>query len=294
MILKRSDSCVPGELRHVRRRISGDRPTAACTTLAAVLIVSWNVASLRARMPRVLELLGQHQPDVVCLQETKCAPENFPFAELEAAGYSSVESSGGQWAGVALLIRSPLTAADPLVGLPGDPVPSEARWVEATVAGIRIVSTYVPNGRALDSPEFPRKLAFLAAAAMRPAAGTDEPWVLAGDMNIAPADADVYDPLAFAGSTHVSVQERSALDAILTRGRLVDAYRRLHPDDRQFTWWDYRAGSFHKNLGLRIDLALVSEELAPKLTECGIDRDFRKGQKPSDHAPLLVRIDVGL
>jgi exodeoxyribonuclease-3 len=125
---------------------------------------------------------------------------------------------------------------------------------------------------------------------MRAAARTDDPWVIAGDMNIAPADADVYDPLAFAGSTHVSVQERSALDAILTRGRLVDAYRRLHPDDPQFTWWDYRAGSFHKNLGLRIDLALVSEGLAPKLTECGIDRDFRKGQKPSDHAPLLVRL----
>jgi exodeoxyribonuclease-3 len=255
-----------------------------------VLIVSWNVASLRARMPRVLELLAQHRPDVVCLQETKCAPENFPVAELEAAGYGVVENSGGQWAGVALLIRSPLTAADPLVGLPGDPVPSEARWVEATVDGIRIVSTYVPNGRALDSPEFPRKLAFLEAAAMRAAARTDEPWVIAGDMNIAPADADVYDPLAFAGSTHVSAQERSALADILTRGGLVDAYRRLHPADPQFTWWDYRAGNFHKNLGLRIDLALVSERLAPQLTECGIDRDFRKGQKPSDHAPLLVRL----
>jgi exodeoxyribonuclease III len=257
-----------------------------------VLIVSWNVASLRARMPRVLELLAQYRPDVLCLQETKCAAENFPVAELETAGYSVVENSGGQWAGVALLIRSPLAAADPLVGLPGDPVPSEARWVEATVAGIRIVSTYVPNGRTLDSPEFPRKLAFLEAAAMRAAALTDGPLVIAGDINIAPADADVYDPRAFAGSTHVSAQERSALNEILTRGRLVDAYRQLHPADPQFTWWDYRAGNFHKNLGLRIDLALVSERLAPKLLECGIDRDFRKGAKPSDHAPLLVRIEV--
>lgn len=260
--------------------------------MAAVLIVSWNVASLRARMPRVLELLALHRPDVVCLQETKCAPENFPTAELEAAGYSVVENSGGQWAGVALLIRSPLTAADPLVGLPGDPVPSEARWVEATVAGIRIVSTYVPNGRTLDSPEFPRKLAFLEAAAMRAAARSDQPMVLAGDVNIAPADVDVYDPGAFVGSTHVSAEERSALAEILARGGLVDAYRHLHPADPQFTWWDYRAGHFHKNLGLRIDLALVSEQLAPKLTECGIDRDFRKGEKPSDHAPLLVRLDV--
>ena len=132
---------------------------------------------------------------MLCLQETKCTPENFPLAEIEAAGYSVVQNSGGQWAGVALLIRSPLTAADPLVGLPGDPVPSEARWVEATVAGIRIVSTYVPNGRALDSPEFPRKLAFLEAAAMRAAAQRDQSLVVTGDINIAPADVDVYDPV---------------------------------------------------------------------------------------------------
>jgi len=257
-----------------------------------VLIVSWNVASLRARMGRVLELLAHYQPDVVCLQETKCAPENFPNAQLEAAGYSVVENSGGQWAGVALLVRSPLAAADPQVGLQGDPVPSEARWVEATVAGIRIVSTYVPNGRALDSPEFPRKLAFLEAAAMRAGALSAEPLLIAGDINVAPRDSDVYDPDAFAGSTHVSVQERSALAGILARGGLLDAYRQLHPDTPQFTWWDYRAGNFHNNRGLRIDLALVSEQLAPQLTDCGIDRNFRKGSKPSDHAPLLVRLDI--
>jgi exodeoxyribonuclease-3 len=277
MILKLDDSCVPGGLT---------------SNLAAVLIVSWNVASLRARMPRVLELLAQHLPDVVCLQETKCAPETFPTAEIEAAGYTVVQNSGGQWAGVALLIRAPLTTADPLVGLPGDPVPSEARWVEATVAGIRIVSTYVPNGRTLDSPEFPRKLAFLEAAAMRAAVLKDRALVIAGDLNIAPQDIDVYNPAGFTGSTHVSSEERSALAEILTDGDLVDAYRQLHPSDQHFTWWDYRAGNFHKNLGLRIDLALVSTKLAAKLRECGIDRDFRKGHKPSDHAPLLVRLDV--
>jgi exodeoxyribonuclease III len=254
-----------------------------------VLVVTWNVASLRARMPRLLELLAQHQPDVVCLQETKCTNDNFPSAELEAAGYSVVQNSGGQWAGVALLIRAPLTAADPLVGLPGDPVPSEARWVEATVAGIRIVSTYVPNGRELDSPEFPRKLAFLEAAATRAAALGEQPLVIAGDINIAPAEVDVYDPRAFVGSTHVSADERSRLTAILDSGGLVDAYRHLHPTEQQFTWWDYRGGSFHKNLGLRIDLALISEALASRLTECAIDREFRKGEKPSDHAPLLLR-----
>jgi exodeoxyribonuclease-3 len=260
--------------------------------LAAVLVVSWNVASLRARMPRVLELLALHEPDVVCLQETKCSAENFPAAELESAGYDVLAHSAGQWAGVALLIRKPLSSADPLVGLPEDPVPAEARWIEATIEGVRFVSTYVPNGRSLDSPEFPRKLAFLTAAAQRASQLRQRPLVICGDVNVAPADLDVYDPAAFVGSTHVSQEERAALAAICERGELVDAYRQLHPDEQQFTWWDYRAGNFHKNLGLRIDVSLISASLVPGLTECGIDRNFRKGSKPSDHAPLLVRFDV--
>ncbi len=261
--------------------------------LAPVLVVTWNVASLRARMPRLLELLELHAPDVVCLQETKCSPENFPATEIHAAGYQVVAHSGGQWAGVAILVREPLGVSDPQIGLDGDPVPAEARWVEATVAGVRIVSTYVPNGRSLDSPEFPRKLAFLRAAAARAEALRAEPLVLCGDINIAPADIDVYDPAAFVGATHVSGEERALLAALCDRGGLLDAYRQLHPDQQQFTWWDYRAGSFHKNLGLRIDLALLSGSLAERLVQCGIDRDFRKGLKPSDHAPLLVRIGVG-
>jgi len=256
-----------------------------------VLFVTWNVNSLRARLPRVLELLELHQPDVVCLQETKCADDSFPAGELSSVGYTAVHHSAGQWAGVAVLARAPHTLADASFGLPGEAAPSEARWCEATVAGIRFVSTYVPNGRTLDSPEFPRKLTFLEAAATRAAAQDDAvPLVIAGDINIAPADADVYDPALFVGGTHVSAEERMRLQAILGRGRMVDAYRHLHPDTPQFTWWDYRAGHFHKGLGLRIDLALVSAALAPRLTECGIDRNFRKGSKPSDHAPLLVRL----
>ena len=163
----------------------------------------------------------------------------------------------------------------------------EARWCEATVEGIRLASVYVPNGRAPDNPEFPRKLAFLDAVAQRVSAVRGAPLIVAGDMNIAPADRDVYDPAAFAGSTHVTPQERGRLQRILDDG-LVDAYRALHPDEIQHTWWDYRAGNFHKGLGLRIDLVLVSAELAPRLRSCGIDRDYRKGAKPSDHAPLLV------
>jgi len=251
-----------------------------------VLVVTWNVNSLRARLPRVLELLELHRPDVVCLQETKCTADNFPVEELRAAGYAAHHESAGQWAGVAILARAGLS--DPAAGLPGDPVATEARWCEVTVDGIRFISTYVPNGRTLDSPEFPRKLAFLDAAAVRVGA-IEGPLLVAGDMNIAPADADVYDPAGFVGSTHVTAEERSRLAAVQEAGGLVDAYRAVHPDEVQFTWWDYRAGNFHKGLGLRIDLALVSAGLAAGLVECGIDRNFRKGPKPSDHAPLLVR-----
>jgi exodeoxyribonuclease-3 len=243
------------------------------------------------RMPRVLQLLEQHEPDIVCLQETKAPADGFPDAELAAAGYAAIHHSAGQWSGVAILARvdAGLTLSDPTIGLPGDPVAAEARWCEATVAGIRVASVYVPNGRTLDNPEFPRKLAFLDAMVARAAALRGTPLVIAGDMNIAPADPDVYDPAAFIGSTHVTPDERGRLEQMLQQG-LVDAYRHLHPDAAQFTWWDYRAGHFHKGLGLRIDLALMSEDLAASLSACGIDRNYRKGTKPSDHAPLLVEI----
>lgn len=256
-------------------------------------IVTWNVNSLRVRLPRVLQLLAEHQPDVVCLQETKSAPAAFPVAELAGAGYDAVHDSGGRWAGVAVLARAGMELSDPVRGLAGDPVPSEARWCEATVGGIRIASVYVPHGRALDSPEFPRKLAFLDAAARRVAELDGAPLVLAGDFNIAPADVDVYDAAAFQGSTHVTDAERSRLAEITALG-MVDAYRTLHPTEVQHTWWDYRGGDFHKGLGMRIDLALLSRGLADRLRACGIDRDYRKGTKPSDHAPLLVDLaDAG-
>lgn len=252
--------------------------------------MTWNVNSLRARLPRVLELLSRHEPDVVCLQETKADPAGFPEEVLSQAGYASVHHSGGRWAGVAILARAPLALSEPRLGLAGEPDPAEARWCEATVAGLRVASVYVPNGRSLESPEYPRKLAFLATMAGRAAAGSAAPLLIAGDLNIAPAEVDVYDPVAFIGGTHVSAPERAALREILGTG-LIDAYRHLHPDEVQYTWWDYRAGHFHKGLGLRIDLALLSSALAPELRACGIDRNFRKGVKPSDHAPLLVELD---
>jgi exodeoxyribonuclease-3 len=255
-----------------------------------VRLTTWNVNSLKMRLPRVLELIDQHAPDVLCLQETKCEAEAFPHEALREVGYRAVDHSGGRWAGVALLAREPLALEDPSSGLPGEPVEDEARWVEATVQGTRIVSTYVPNGRAVGSEWYAGKLDFLAAAAerVRQLHASGAPLVVAGDMNVAPADIDVYDPAAFATETHVTPPERAALEAIQQAGDLRDAFRALHPDEQQFTWWDYRAGHFHKGLGLRIDLALVSAQIARCLTRCGIERDYRKGVKPSDHAPLVV------
>ena len=238
------------------------------------------------RLPRVLEFLGLHAPDVLCLQETKVAAAAFPAAELEAAGYGAVQHSAGRWAGVAVLAREGLELSDVAHGLAGEPDPAEARWIEAEVGGLRVVSAYVPNGRSLDSEFYAAKLAFLAAARERVAELAERPLLLVGDLNVAPADLDVYDPAAFAGSTHVSAAERSAVASL----GLVDVYRALHPDEPGFTWWDYRQGHFHRKLGLRIDLVLATEDVAARATSCGIDRDFRKGPKPSDHAPLLVRV----
>jgi len=254
-----------------------------------VKLVTWNVNSLKVRMPRVLEFLELHAPDVICLQETKCDPGAFPVLELEAAGYRAVHHSAGRWAGVAVLARTELDLEEAGHGLAGEPDPDEARWIEARVDGLRVISTYVINGRALDSPFFAEKLRFLEAAADRVAELREagEPVALAGDFNVTRDDRDVYDPAAFEGETHVTAEERAALEAIIDRGGLVDAYRALH-DDQHFTWWDYRQGHFHRGMGLRIDYVLLSGALAESLTACHIERDFRKGTKPSDHAPLVA------
>jgi exodeoxyribonuclease-3 len=249
-----------------------------------VKLATWNVNSLTARLPRVLEFLDAHAPDVIALQETKVAGDAFPEAELRDAGYHAVHHSAGRWAGVALLVRDGLEAGAPSYGLPGEAAEDEARWVEATVDGLRIASVYVPNGRAIGTEAFAQKLQFLAAMAER-APAVD---AVLGDYNVCPADLDVYDPAAFVGSTHVTPEERAALARVREAGGLVDAFRRLHPDEPGFTWWDYRAGHFHKKMGLRIDLALLKAPVAERVRICGIDRDFRKGPKPSDHAPLLV------
>jgi exodeoxyribonuclease-3 len=237
-------------------------------------------------MPRVLEFLEAHGPDVLCLQETKSPLDAFPIEELRAVGYDAVHHSAGRWAGVAIVAAQEHGLADATVGLPGEVMEDEARWIEATVGGLRVASVYVPNGRAPATETFAQKLAFLEAMATR-APALD---LVMGDMNVCPADRDVYDPAAFVGSTHVTEDERSRLRAVLEAGGFVDAFRAVHPDEPGYTWWDYRAGHFHKRMGLRIDLALLKATLAGGLGEVGIDRDFRKGPKPSDHAPLLVEL----
>ncbi|MEX0868939.1 MAG: exodeoxyribonuclease III [Nitriliruptoraceae bacterium] len=257
-------------------------------------LVSWNVNSIRARLPRVEELLAAHTPDVVCLQETKVADDAFPHDRFAEFGYHAVTHSEGRWNGVAVLVRAPLAVRDPVSGLPGEPNPAEARWVEASVDGVRIVSVYVPNGRDPAHEMFDQKLGFLAAARDRLAIlAADGPVAVAGDFNVAPTDRDVWDPSAFVGATHVTFEERAALAAIVDAG-FTDAYRALDPEEPAFTWWDYRMGAFRRGMGMRIDLALTGGGL--QATHAVVDTVFRRnnaaGDKPSDHAPLIVELQA--
>jgi exodeoxyribonuclease-3 len=254
-----------------------------------VRLATWNVNSLKIRLPRVTEFLGLHRPDLLLMQETKSEPDAFPHAALAEAGYHAVHHSAGRWAGVAIAAPLDVPFEDVKAGLPGEPDPEEARWLEATAGGLRAVSVYVPNGREVGSPFYEGKLRFLDAAAARIGTLAAGELAVAGDFNICPTDLDVYDPAAFVGATHVTPAERERFAALLAAGT-TDAFRTLHPEEPGFTWWDYRAGHFHKKLGLRIDAVLLSSGPAERLTGCGIDRNFRKGPKPSDHAPLLAEL----
>jgi exodeoxyribonuclease-3 len=257
-----------------------------------VRLASWNVNSLAARLPRVLEWLELAHPDIVCLQETKLADAAFPAQELEQAGYASASDGDGRWNGVAILSR--VGIADVKRGFDGEPgfPEREPRALAATCGGIRVWSLYVPNGREPDSPAFAYKLAWLSAiaAAVGAQVGQGPPLALCGDFNIAPTDADVWDPAAFEGSTHVTPQERGQLQALLALGFTDVRPRALKGEP--FTYWDYRAGMFHKGMGMRIDLMLLEHRLAGRLQDAYIDRDARKGSKPSDHAPVVVDLDV--
>lgn len=254
-------------------------------------IATWNVNSLRARLPRVEEWIADVRPDVLCLQETKMAEDAFPHLAFEQLGYESVHHGQGQWNGVAIVSRVGL--ADPVRGFAdgADPDP-EARLVSATCAGVRVSSVYVPNGRSLDDPHYVYKLAWMKRllAHLQTNEASSSPVVVTGDFNIAPDDRDVYDPAKFVGATHVSEPERDSLRALESWG-LVDLFRRLHDQGGLYSWWDYRSGDFHQGRGLRIDLVLGTEIVAARTRWSIVDRNARKGQQPSDHAPVLVDLD---
>jgi exodeoxyribonuclease-3 len=250
------------------------------------------VNSVKQRVPRLLPWLDQRQPDVVCLQETKLSDEAFTALlgeELASRGYAVALHGEGQWNGVAILSKVGLDDVAPgVAGAPGFPHP-EARAVSATCDGIRVNSVYVPNGRVPDSDHYRYKLAWLAALRDQLAAGPDAA-IVCGDMNIAPTDADVFDPDAYVGQTHVTPPERAALAELEAVG-LHDVVRERWPAERVFTYWDYRAGMFHRDLGMRIDLVLASTPVADRVRAAWVDRQARKGSGPSDHAPVIVDLD---
>jgi exodeoxyribonuclease-3 len=258
----------------------------------AVRIATWNVNSLKQRMPRFLPWLDQRRPDVVCLQETKLTDDALAELlgdEVSDRGYELAAHGESAWNGVAILSRTGLD--DVVAGLaaaPGFPDP-EARAVAATCGGVRVHSVYVPNGREPDSDHYRYKLEWLAALKDVVAAGPDAA-VVCGDMNIAPTDADVFDPDAYIGQTHVTPPERKALAALQSLG-LHDVVRDRWPNERVFSYWDYRAGMFHQDLGMRIDLILASGLVAERVQAAWIDRQARKGKGPSDHAPVFVDLD---
>jgi exodeoxyribonuclease III len=273
--------------------------SATAASVGRVRIATWNVNSVKQRVPRLLPWLDQRQPDVVCLQETKLTDDAFTKllgGELAGRGYAVALNGEARWNGVAILSRVGLD--DVVIGLPGAPgfpqpdAPAEARAVAADCGGIRVHSLYVPNGRVPGSEHYHYKLTWLEAlhATLRKAAAGSAAAMVCGDMNIAPADADVFDPAAYAGQTHVTPPEREALAKLIKLG-LHDVVRDRWPSERVFTYWDYRAGMFPQDLGMRIDLVLATAAVAGRVRAAWVDRRARKGTGPSDHAPVIVDLD---
>ncbi|HEY8515297.1 MAG TPA: exodeoxyribonuclease III [Candidatus Binatia bacterium] len=267
-------------------------------------IATWNVNSLKARLEKVWWWLERAEPDVLLMQETKCTDEAAPVAEFAERGYELAHHGEGRWNGVA--IASKVGIADVVTNfgvelrpdgtpdVPDDEPLREARMISAVCGGVRVISVYAPNGRAVDSPFYAAKLAWFERLVrwLRETRSPDEPLVLGGDLNVAPTDEDVWDPSACHGGTHVSEREREAFARLCAFG-LRDAYRMHHPQPGRFSWWDYRAGCFQKNFGMRIDHLLVSESVAPRVVWAEIDREARKGKPtPSDHAPVLIDLDT--
>ncbi len=254
-------------------------------------IATWNVNSLRVRLPQLAEWVATAKPDVLALQETKLPDPDFPTAELAALGYHSVHSGQRTYNGVAILSRHEIAPLG-ITAIPGFP-DEQRRVLVAATAGLRVIDLYVPNGQTLDSDKFQYKLGWLAALRSWLATEAEQHpnLVVLGDFNIAPADADVHDPQAWAGGVHVSEPERAALGGLLDTG-LVDVFRQFEQAPASFSWWDYRAGAFRRNHGLRIDLILAQRMLAQRCTGCTIDREPRRAERPSDHTPVIASFDI--
>ena len=253
-------------------------------------IATWNVNSLKARLEKVRWWIGRADPDVLLLQETKLADAEAPRGFFEELGYALAHHGEGRWNGVAIASRVGLDDAAPLALTDG---PVEARAIAATCSGVRVVSLYAPNGRTVGSPSYAAKLAWFDGLGrwLEQTIDSSAPLLLGGDFNVAPEDRDVWDPTACHGGTHVSPPEREAF-ARLCRAGLVDVYRAQHAEAERYTWWDYRAGDFHKNYGMRIDHVLASAPLAARVVASEIDREARKGKPiPSDHTPLVIDLD---
>ena len=257
-------------------------------------LATWNVNSLKARLPRVEEWLQYAEPDVLCMQETKLSDDTFPQLTFGALGYDSVHHGPGRWNGVATLSRVGIEDVSSGFGEGVlDPYEGDARLLAATCGGIRVVNVYVPNGREVPSDFYDRKLQWLECLHdwIAKHASPDDPLIVMGDFNIAPEDRDVWSPKAFAKSTHVTPAEREAVARLRDWG-LVDAFRAVYGDqDQLFTYWDYRRGDFHEHRGMRIDLALATKPVAERVRWAIVDRNARKGQLPSDHAPLVIDLD---
>jgi len=253
-------------------------------------IATWNVNSLRVRLPHVLQWLEAAQPDVLAIQETKTVDEQFPLAELEAAGYNAVFAGQKTYNGVAILSKSPAT--DVVTDIPDLDDP-QRRILAATIDGVRIVNLYVVNGAEVGSDKYAYKLDWLAkvTAWLQQQAAHYPQLVVLGDFNIAPEDRDVHDPVAWGDGILCSPAERAALQAIQALG-LSDTFRQFTQPDKSFSWWDYRGGGFRRNHGLRIDLILASKPLADACQSCVIDREPRTWEKPSDHTPVVAEFSV--
>lgn len=255
-----------------------------------MLIATWNVNSLRVRLPQLTEWLAANPVDVIALQETKVDDDGFPHEAVKALGYQCVASGQKSYNGVALLAKRPIEAV--VHGMPGY-VDEQKRVLSATIGGVRIVNVYVPNGQSPDSPKYQYKLEWLARlhAYLSDELSRHPQVLVLGDYNIAPEDCDVHDPKVWEGKVHVSERERAALAALLELG-FVDVYRRFPQPESGFSWWDYRMAAFRRNLGLRIDLLLASTALTRICDACHIDRTPRAWERPSDHAPVLARFNL--